>query len=64
MDQHDPSRLAKVVADGITDRTGRVWDQDARLRLTRWLTDPECQEVAEEWLKLTASPEESDPKRT
>ena len=61
MNQRDPHSLASLVADRITDRTGRVWDEDARLRLTRWLTDPECQYVAEEWLRLIASPEESDP---
>jgi len=60
MDEHDPTSLANVVADRITDRTGRVWDDDARLRLTRWLADPACRYVADEWLRLIESPADSD----
>jgi hypothetical protein len=56
----DPSELANFIADTITDRIGRMWDENARQRLSTWLGEPEHQLMAIRWLHYMDSTEETD----
>lgn len=56
----DPSGLANFIADKITDRIGRIWDENARQRLSAWLGKPEHQSTAVRWLNYMDSTEETD----
>ena len=44
------SELAHRIADAITDRTGRIWVNDARQSLARWLDAVENRQAAVRWL--------------
>jgi hypothetical protein len=63
MDDDNPIDHANRVADAITDRIGRVWDNDSRQRLASWLGGPERGTMAVRWLTYVGSPQEvgSDP---
>ena len=56
----DPSELANLIADKTTDRIGRIWDENARQRLSAWLGEPEHQAIAIRWLNYMDSTEETD----
>jgi hypothetical protein len=56
----DPSDLANVIADTITDRTGRIWDENARQRLSAWLDKPEHRTMAMRWLNYMDILEDTD----
>ena len=60
MHPDDPGELANVIADRLTDRIGRLWDEDARQRLSGWLAKPEHQSTAIRWLEYMDSTEETD----
>ncbi len=60
MDYPNSIELARRIADAITDRTGRVWDEDSRIRLASWLDDPEHRSVANRWLTYVGSSRDVD----
>ncbi len=60
MHPDDPNELANSIADRITDRIGRIWDENARQRLSTWLDKPEHQPMAIRWLNYMDSTEETD----
>ncbi|MCP4306107.1 MAG: hypothetical protein GY788_14755 [bacterium] len=60
MDYPHSIDLAHRIADAITDRTGRVWDEDSRIRLAFWLDDPDHQAVANRWLTYVGSSRDVD----
>ena len=60
MDHPNSADLAHRIADAITDRTGRVWDEDSRIRLASWLDDPDHRIVANRWLAYVDSPRDVD----